>query len=132
MEFNGDVNDGIGVPFNNNNFVKDESVFTVVVGGGAEVIGREVEINDVLSICGAFLGWDGRISKSRLFATSLSVLDELSASDETKNSSSDDDDDRDNDETSWSDSIRIDSINSVLVRSFFVFKGDVKCANDFF
>ena len=52
-----DVNDGIGVPFSNNNFDKDESVVTVVVvGGGAEVIGREVEINDVLRICGVFLG----------------------------------------------------------------------------
>ena len=109
LVFNGeDVNAGMAAPFNNNNFDKEGRVVAV------EIMGTGWEIN----VCGGFtvdsgvgLGFDTGISEFRLLTGSSPAPDEFSSSEETIKSSSDEDD-RENDELSWSDSMRMGSMIS--------------------
>ncbi len=120
--------DDIDVPFNNNNFDRDERVAEADVE--VEGIGKGWWTSDVVGLevdCWGFLERDPGISKSRSFPFSSSVLDEFPSSDETIKSTSDDDD-----EISWSDSMRIGSRISLLFKFPFVFKEDNACDGSFF
>jgi hypothetical protein len=77
------------------------------------VVGIGWETNDFVENCGIGFGRDIGISESRLCPVSLSVFEEVSSSDDTIKSSSDEED-RDNNKLSWSDSIIIGSIISLL------------------
>jgi hypothetical protein len=89
LEFN---DDGIGAPFNNNNFDNDERVDD---DDGVEVSDIEWSTNDVkdfeFNCCCIFLRRDTGNSKSRSFASSLSVLEVCFSSNDTIKSTSDDD-----------------------------------------
>jgi hypothetical protein len=86
---------------------------SVVVGWTMGIGWTAIDFVGLDMNCCAGLERDVRISKSFWLIFSLSVFNELSSSDETIKSSSDNDD-RDNDELSWSDSMRIGSNISLV------------------
>ncbi len=90
---------------NNNNFVKAGRLVAVVWTIGNDFV-------DLAVNCCVVLVQDFDVSIVLLLIVSLSVFDEFSSSDETIKSSSDDD--RENDELSWSDSMRIGSNISLV------------------